>query len=85
MAEQYNTGTRQYSCDIPQKGLEIPCQYIFEGDMQKVKKSISVNEKAVKAVKEVTSIRKDVKEQVAKIKKEQDLEDKKRAKCKAKC
>ena len=69
------TGTRQYSCDIPKGGLEIPCWYIFEGDIQKVKKSINVNEKAVKAVKEATSNGKDVKEQVAKIKKEQDVED----------
>ena len=49
------TGTRQYSRDIPQGGLEIPCQYIFEGDVHKVKKSIIVNEKAVKSTKEATS------------------------------
>ena len=48
------TGTRQHSCDIPQGELEIPCQYIFEGDVHKVKKSISVNEKA-ESTKEATS------------------------------
>jgi hypothetical protein len=26
------TGTRQYSQDLPQGGLEIPCQLIFCGD-----------------------------------------------------
>ena len=71
------TGTRQYSRDIPQGGLEIPCRYIFEGDIQKVKRSISVNEKAVKSAKEATSNGKDVKEQVTHIKKEQDGEDEK--------
>ena len=57
------TGTRQYSRDIPQGGLEIPCRYIFE--------------KAVKSAKEATSNGKDVKEQVTHIKKEQDGEDEK--------
>ena len=58
--------------------MEIPCQYIFKGDVHKVKKSISVNEKAVKSTKEATSNGriKDVKvekEQDVKVKKEQDV------------
>ena len=35
------TGRRQYSRDLPQGGLEIPCVYVFEGqgdDLDKVKK-----------------------------------------------
>jgi len=38
------TGSRQYSRDISQGGLEIPCQLIFTGDpkyQQKVKKAMS--------------------------------------------
>lgn len=40
------TGRRQYSGDLPQGGLEIPCVYIFQGaedDIIKVKKCISVS------------------------------------------
>jgi len=55
------TGSRQYSCDISQGGLEIPCQLIFTGDpkcIQKVKKAMSsagVKSKvtAMKSTKEV--------------------------------
>ena len=67
------TGSRQYSHDLPQGGLEIPCQLIFEGDskyIHKVEKSMSMNEKAkiqVKAIK-ASSYAKD-----AKVEKEQDM------------
>ena len=39
------TGSRQYSRDISQGGLEIPCLLIFTGDpkyIQKVKKAMSL-------------------------------------------
>ena len=31
-------GSRRYSADLPQEGLELPCQYIFRGDIDLVKK-----------------------------------------------
>ena len=37
------TGSRRYSADLPQGGLEIPCKFIFTGiskDIEKVKKLI---------------------------------------------
>ena len=37
------TGTRQYSADLPQGGLEIPCRYIFrsgDADCQKARKLV---------------------------------------------
>ena len=46
------TGSRQYSRDISQGGLEIPCMLIFTGDpkdIQKVKKTMSFAGEKVKA------------------------------------
>ena len=31
-------GSRRYSADLPQGGLELPCQYIFRGDIDLMKK-----------------------------------------------
>ena len=28
------TGARQYSVDLPQRGLEVPCRYIFRTNNQ---------------------------------------------------
>ena len=42
------TGTRQYSRDLPQGGLEIPCQLTFEGSdekyIRKVKKLLKLSD-----------------------------------------
>ena len=31
------TGTKQYSRDLPQGGMEIPCVYVFRGDHHRLK------------------------------------------------
>ena len=32
------TGTRQYSTDLPQGGLEIPCRLLFSGEKKEINK-----------------------------------------------
>ena len=34
------TGLRQYSADLPQGGIEIPCKLTFEGEEKEIKKLI---------------------------------------------
>ena len=36
------TGTRRYSSDLPQGGLEIPCSLLIEGRKKEVKKLLRV-------------------------------------------
>ena len=38
------TGTRRYSADLPQRGLEIPCCLIIEGQSKEVLKLVRVLE-----------------------------------------
>ena len=44
------TGTRQYSADLPQGGLEIPCVLTFEGDKKEVMKIRKLISKKVEAI-----------------------------------
>ena len=44
------TGTRQYSADLPQGGLEIPCVLTFEGDKKEVTKIRKLISKKVEAI-----------------------------------
>ena len=44
------TGTRQYSADLPQGGLEIPCVLTFEGDKKEVTKVRKLINKQVEAI-----------------------------------
>ena len=44
------TGTRQYSADLPQGGLEIPCVLTFEGDKNEVMKVRKLISKKVEAI-----------------------------------
>lgn len=32
------TGSKQYSCDLPQGGMEIPCVYAFRGKEAEITK-----------------------------------------------
>ena len=43
------TGTRRYSADLPQGGLEIPCQLRFEGNNKDLDKAKSLVQYAMKA------------------------------------
>ena len=48
------TGSRQYSRDLPQGGLEIPCTLMFEGDetfIEKVKNLMKFTDLSTKKVK----------------------------------
>ena len=38
------TGLRHYSSDLPQGGLEIPCNLVFEGKVEKVKKTYCIGQ-----------------------------------------
>ena len=49
----FTTGPRQYCRDLPQRGLDIPCQYIFKGSKDIIKKTRGhLNEKAFAVTEE---------------------------------
>jgi len=55
------TGTRRYSADLPQGGMEIPCQLHFEGnnkDLDKAKNLVQYAMKACTASPEIKEARK---------------------------
>ena len=52
------TGTRQYSADLPQGGLEIPCQLHFEGNNKDLDKAESLIQYAMKACTTSLEVRK---------------------------
>ena len=59
------TGSRRYSSDITQGGLEIPCQLIFEGDKKsvgKVETFMSSNNKTAKGFGSIKATNDDLKD-----------------------
>ena len=50
------TGPRQYSRDLKQGGLEVPCEFrLYSKDLKRVKKSRELLEKASYAIKDIKS------------------------------
>ena len=50
------TGSKRYSHDLPQGGLEVPCTLVFEGNSKYTKKVKGIVEKALKPTNEAETL-----------------------------